>query len=282
MLSFPPMEAPPSSHPDRPLALIAHRGESEEFPENTSLAFEEAIKAGAGLVECDVHLTKDQRIVVVHDPSLDRTTDRSGLVADLTFRQIREASAGYPARFGSRFRDQKIQTLDEVLDLTHQRARLFIEIKPESIGIQKPSPLVVSLLECLKDRRLLREVFVISFHPDALSQCRHLNSELKTGILFHAWPEENPQQAAEKAGADFMIFNKDLLAEEKLKQLKECPLPFGAYTVDEARQAQALSQSGVYGIATNRFRKMLKDLRSAGWEQHLDLRGEGFMRIEER
>ena len=97
--------------------LIAHRGFSTVAPENTLAAFEAAIDAGAEILECDVQLTADGVPVIVHDPTLDRTTDGSGAVRDLAWSEVAELEAGYPASFGDRYRGQRVPRLDELFDL---------------------------------------------------------------------------------------------------------------------------------------------------------------------
>ena len=84
--------------------VIAHRGDSAHRPENTLASFASALEVGAELVEFDVQLTRDGHVVVIHDPTLDRTTTGRGDVRDLTLAEVRAVSAGYPSRFGDRLR----------------------------------------------------------------------------------------------------------------------------------------------------------------------------------
>lgn len=261
----------------QPLSLIAHRGESEDFPENTLPAFEEALAAGAGLLECDIHLTADSELVVVHDPTLDRTTDRKGEVARLALKAVQMASAGYPTKFGKRFPNVQVPTLQEVLDLVRHRARLLIEIKPESMGKERPAPTVAALQDLLKKMKMTREVAVVSFHPEALRQCREACPELKTGMLFNKWPSENPWSAAQGVGADFMVLKKSLVERRHARSLTASPIPFGVYTVDRVKEISALYGAGVQAIATNRFREMVRELRETEWASSLDLKGENFI-----
>ena len=84
------------------MLLIAHRGDSAHRPENTLSSFLRALEVGADNVELDVQLTRDGRLVVIHDATLDRTTTGQGPVASHGFEEIRALSAGYPAQFGDR------------------------------------------------------------------------------------------------------------------------------------------------------------------------------------
>jgi glycerophosphoryl diester phosphodiesterase len=118
---------------NRPL-VIAHRGNSSAAPENTLASFQSALDAGATLVECDVQMTHDGRIVVIHDPTLDRTSNMSGDVRLMTLEEVKDADASYPANFGTRFAPQRVLTLVELIAFLKGRARLMVEIKRESSG----------------------------------------------------------------------------------------------------------------------------------------------------
>ena len=115
--------------------VVAHRGASTRAPENTMEAFRLGVEAGADGIELDVHLTKDGQLAVIHDDTLDRTTDRTGAVRDLTMDEIREADAGAtftrPDDAGYPFRGAglTVPTLDEVLAWLPDGIALVIEIK---------------------------------------------------------------------------------------------------------------------------------------------------------
>jgi glycerophosphoryl diester phosphodiesterase len=109
--------------------IIAHRGFSSSYPENTALSFEKAIELGVECVEFDVHLTRDGQLVVIHDAAVHRTTDGNGLVADLTLAEIKGLDAG--AWFASGFAGQKILTLAETFDLIGDRARMNVQLKAD-------------------------------------------------------------------------------------------------------------------------------------------------------
>lgn len=107
--------------------VVAHRGDLEHFPENTLSAFESAIDLGADAIELDVFLTKDGELVVVHDHILERTTNGTGYVGDLTLSELRRLDAG--SWFGERFRGERIPTLGEVLELGNGRVRFELELR---------------------------------------------------------------------------------------------------------------------------------------------------------
>ena len=97
--------------------IIAHRGLSGSYPENTLIAFKEALRTQALFLELDIHLSKDQKVVVMHDEDLSRTTNGRGLIRDYTLAELKKFSAGYSKQFGDQFSSEKIPTLLEVLEL---------------------------------------------------------------------------------------------------------------------------------------------------------------------
>src|SRR6185295_11448303 len=117
-----------------PPLIIAHRGDSAHRPENTLASFASALEVGADLVELDVQLTRDGEVVVIHDVTVDRTTNGSGDVRQMTLAEVRALSAGYPERFGPEYEGERVPTLAEALNLMHGRARVMIELKTESVS----------------------------------------------------------------------------------------------------------------------------------------------------
>ena len=89
--------------------IIAHRGLSGSYPENTLIAFKEALRTQALFLELDIHLSKDQKVVVMHDEDLSRTTNGRGLIRDYTLAELKKFSAGYSKQFGDQFSSEKIK-----------------------------------------------------------------------------------------------------------------------------------------------------------------------------
>lgn len=121
---------------DTKVTLAAHRGWRGKYPENTMLGFRKALTLDIDAIEMDVHMTRDYRIVVCHDTTLNRTTDKTGMICKLTLDEVREADAGI--KFGEEFKGEKIPTMEEFLELmaTRPDVRILLELKdyPEEIG----------------------------------------------------------------------------------------------------------------------------------------------------
>ena len=146
---------------------IAHRGASGHAPENTLAAFRKAVEMGVDGIEMDIHLSADDEVVVIHDSTLDRTTDAEGQVAGLSLAEIREADAGD---------GERVPTLGEALDAIPLDVLAFVEIKAAAA-----TPHAVRIVQEM-DR--LDQVVVISFDSDALRTLRQLDSRIPMGLLL--------------------------------------------------------------------------------------------------
>jgi len=163
---------------DRPLSF-AHRGASHEAPENTLAAFLLAADLGADGIEFDVQLSKDGEVVVIHDFSLETTTDGHGRVRDHTLAELRELDAG--VRFDPAFAGQPIPTLQEVIEAVGHSLLLNIELKSESL---KDDGLAAAVVRMVEDNHLLDRVVVSSFNPLAVRRVKQLNPWIAIGLLY--------------------------------------------------------------------------------------------------
>jgi glycerophosphoryl diester phosphodiesterase len=163
---------------DRPLNF-AHRGASYEAPANTLAAFLLAVELGADGIELDVHLSRDGEVVVVHDFTLEATTDGEGPVRNKTLAELKELDAGI--WFDPAFAGQRIPTLQEVIDAVGDRLLLNIELKTTSIRDDGLAAVVVRTIE---ENHLLDRVVVSSFNPLAIRWIKRLNPWVPVGLLY--------------------------------------------------------------------------------------------------
>ncbi|HEU4402844.1 MAG TPA: glycerophosphodiester phosphodiesterase family protein [Candidatus Polarisedimenticolia bacterium] len=176
----------------RPLRF-AHRGASARAPENTLAAFEEAIRHGVDALELDVHLSADGVPVVMHDDTVDRTTNGHGAVSSLRLETLKRLDAG--AWFDRRFRGERVPTLEETLDCARGRCGLNIEIKEPSSGRRRRSgspasprersgaALAAAVARCLARSRFAGLLIVSSFAPAALIRARAAMPRARLGFL---------------------------------------------------------------------------------------------------
>src|ERR687886_2515618 len=152
--------------------VVGHRGAMGHCPENTLASFERALELGADWIELDVHLSRDGALVVIHDESLDRTTDGHGLVKDHTLAELKRLDAG--AWFGAAFAGQGIPTLDEVLVWAGERDTIVdIEIKNAPIyyaGIEE------AVIRTLDRYGMTERAIVISFDHRSVARVKTTDS----------------------------------------------------------------------------------------------------------
>jgi len=158
--------------------IIADRGASADAPEHTIAAYELALDQGADGIALDVHLTRDGQPVVIHDFTLERTTDGAGAVAAHTMREMKRLDAG--AWRSRQFRGQRVQTLQEVLERFRDRTRFWIEIRGGSDLYPDIEERVVSMVEIYEavDQTLIQSVDL-----EALALIRTLNRDIGLGAV---------------------------------------------------------------------------------------------------
>lgn len=158
---------------------LGHRGAREVAPENTLASFDKALEQGADGVELDVMLSKDNQIIVIHDYTVDRTTNGSGKVGDLTLAELKTLDAG--SWFGEEYAGEHIPTLDEVAEALPAESIINIELKSLSLFGQRLEEEVTRLIET---RGLTSRVIVSSFNPLSLARVARLNPSIETGLLY--------------------------------------------------------------------------------------------------
>ena len=240
-----PTTPPARRGPGRPPLVIAHRGASFDAPENTIAAFELAFARGADAIQLDVRLSRDGRPVVIHDAELERTTDGTGAVRARTVRELKRLDAG--AWRGARFRGQRIQTLEEVLERFRDRLQFWIELPESTDGDADLEDRVVSLLDIYDVRE--RAVIQSSDHG-ALARIRAATADIRLGGVVAAGPIQ-PARAAE-AGWHAVCAAADLVSADWAAALDAAGLSCCAWTVDEAARMDRLVEIGVTGIVTAR------------------------------
>lgn len=157
---------------------FAHRGFKGKYPENTMLAFKKAVEAGADGIEFDVHLSKDGQLVIIHDETLDRTTDGEGLVCEKTLEELQNLNASklYPD-----FDIQKIPTLREYFEFAKDKEIVTnIELKNSIIEYKG---LEEKVYELIKEYGLGDKIIISSFNHNSLVRFKKLAPEIKCGVL---------------------------------------------------------------------------------------------------
>jgi glycerophosphoryl diester phosphodiesterase len=232
--------------------VIAHRGDSAHRPENTLAAFAGALEAGATLVELDVQLTADGHVVVIHDATLDRTTTGRGDVRRLTLAEVREASAGYPLRFGDAWGGERVPTLAEALALLRERARALVEIKAESVTDDAEGGVEARCVEEVRRAGMADQVALISFDQRAILRLASLAPGMTRGRLFGRTSPGEVLAAAREAGCEIVMPHKSQLGDALAETVHAEGLKLATWVVDEPAELKQLARFGLYGVGTNR------------------------------
>ena len=233
----------------RPPVVVAHRGASGLAPENTLAAFRLAVKLGSPGVECDVHLTSDGQVIVIHDATVDRTTDGAGEVATQTFDVLRALDAG--KWFDARFAGERMPTLEETLATCTGKSRLFLEIKRGG-----GAPLVEASLAAVA-RAAGTDVAIISFGPEEVEQVARARPDIPLGFLISKQYVTQHgalalAETARRLGATFVSPQHDVVDTEFVKAAHDADLPISVWTVDDPERMRVLAGLGVDAITTNR------------------------------
>lgn len=235
---------------DRPL-LVAHRGASAVAPENTLVAFEAAIAAGADSVEFDVRMTADGAAVVMHDPEVDRTTDGSGPVCDLTLAELRRFAIPVPGGEAAR-----VPTLDEALRCCSGRVAIDVEIKnlPGEPDFQPDRQDAVEATVRAIESGFSGPAMISSFNPLALAHSRSVAPGIPTGLLTDTGVEA--RAALQFAGAEghrwvLPFVDRVLDAPGLAEEVHEAGLRLGVWITDDPAAAVRLWRLGADAVATN-------------------------------
>src|SRR5262245_26321925 len=224
-----------------PPLVIAQRAASAYEPENTLRAFDLAIRQGAQMIELDLHVTCDNHVVVIHDPTLNHTTDMTGRVDRLTLDEIRRADAG---------KGEIVPTLDETLDLTMGKVRLYLEIKDPRAA--------APALRIIRERRCQSQVMLASFDIDLM---RGLGEEVRDtdlGLIlgtptFHPmvrWREAFPWLALKRVKHQVLCMQVELCYGYLAARARANGKKLYVWTADKERQFARMTSIGVDGIVT--------------------------------
>jgi glycerophosphoryl diester phosphodiesterase len=240
-------------HPARDLVLsdrvlvIGHRGDSLVCPENTLPAFESAVGCGCDLVELDYFHSADGVPVVVHDKTLDRTTDAKEIfsaeqisVKSKSLAELMKLDAG--KWFDVKFAGTRLPTLEEALDTIQKGSLTLIERKA---GDAK------TLVDLLRRKNLVRNVVVQAFDWDFLADCHALEPDLVLGALGNNKLDDAKLANVERTGARVIGWEANFLRAATIQRIHDAGYRSWAWTVDNPDKAQRLLAAGVNGLITN-------------------------------
>lgn len=212
---------------------VGHRGAKAYEPENTLRSFKKAIELGVDAVELDVRRTKDERIVVVHDANVDKTTNGEGLVNELTLEQIKQFVAE---------KGEKIPTLEEALDFLDKKVKILVELK--ETGFEK------KVLSLIHEKGLVKNVVIVSFMEEALKKARELDNEVETGLIYIR--HKDPIEAALELKASYLLSFYRFTHTSNVQKAHEKGLKVIVWTINKQEEVSEYMKKGVDGIASDR------------------------------
>ncbi len=226
-----------------------HRGNSAELPENTLAAFRSAIELGVDIIECDVHLSADGHMVVIHDHTLERTTNGSGLVREHSWEELRKLDAGH---------GERLPSLDEVIEVAREGAvGLAIEIK--QIPIPYPD-MEERVVDALRATEMVDQACVISFYHPSCRRLKELEPALQVGLLEGARPID-PVRLMKEAGSDIYCPHYGAIDPALVAEVHRSDRAVGVWTVDDAAGVAWCRICKPDSVFTNRPREILPQLR---------------------
>ena len=240
-------------------AIVAHRGGGKLAPENTLAGIDTGARLGHKMIEFDVKLSLDGEIFLLHDDTLDRTSNGWGIAGQLPWEKLLQLDVG--GWFGNDFAGERLPLLSQVAErCASYNMMANIEIKPTT-GLEAETGRVVALAA----RELWQNQtapLLSSFSYDALAAAMQAVPELPRGLLLHEW-HDDWQQMTESLDCISVHFNHKVLNQERVAALKAAGLRMLVYTVNQPERARALLSWGVDAICTDRIDLLSADFATS-------------------
>jgi glycerophosphoryl diester phosphodiesterase len=232
--------------------VIAHRGASAHFPENTLPSYEGGFKAKADYLEIDLQMTKDGHLVTIHDETVDGTTNGKGRVNEFTLEELRKLDAGY--WFNERFKGTQIPTLDEVFKRFGNKTKYYIEVKKPKYN----KDMERKLLDVIRSNNIKPENLIIqSFNVNSLERIHQVEPKIKLVMLY--WKKDfiPLEDLAELSRYAFAVgMNHDRVTSEMVQEVHNHGLQLHVFTANKDEEIIRVIDLGVDGVFSDDPRKV--------------------------
>jgi glycerophosphoryl diester phosphodiesterase len=240
------------------LWVVAHRGASGHAPENTLAAFRRAVELGAQFIETDLQITRDARVVAIHDLTLDRTTNGHGPVYQQTLKEIRALDAGkwFASSPPESFAGERIPTLKEIFQFAVERdVNFYLELKSgANWGVEH------AVVAAMRELNAIARVVILSFDPSTLDSVYRLDETIMTGFLCEI-PSNDLVERSVQVGARQLAPRGDLVTPALVEKAHNAGLQVVTWTINEPEQMRRLIEAGVDGIMTDYPDRLVEVLR---------------------
>jgi glycerophosphoryl diester phosphodiesterase len=241
-----------------PVLVIAHRGYSGGAPENTMAAFKKAMDLAVDMIELDVHLSSDGQIVVIHDDSLNRTTNGKGKISHYTLNELKQLDAG--SWFGSQFSGERIPTLKEVLELTRGQILLNIELKGGDLAQYSMMDLADRSLQEVEKAGMLNRVLFASVDLSAIERIREKNPRVPVALIYSkSW--SFPQEATGGRPIPVLSCRGTVLTQTNISKARQQGVMVFVWTLNTEEHMEHFLNMGVDGIITDHPERLIKILQ---------------------
>lgn len=230
--------------------IIAHRGFSDEAPENSMAAFRKAIDAESDMLELDVRLSADNVPMVFHDKRLQRTSGATGAINEKHSRQLAMIDNG--SWFSPKFSRERIPTLSEVLPLAKKGVRLNIEIKPDVVSTDGTSAVELVVREA-RNAKVLSKVIFTSFNHRMMKEVKAIDETLTTGVIYNAMTHfrRSPSTLLKNSRAEIFVCSKFQLTKDVVADTHGAGYLLYVYGVETGRDVQRMLELEADGLICN-------------------------------
>ena len=228
--------------------IIAHRGFSSEYPENTLVAFKAALDCGVPMIELDVTLSRDRKLIVIHDDDLERTTNGQGPVNQHTLAELKKLDAG--GWFHSRFAGERLPELAEVFDLVAGNTIINIEIKPGAYESHHPVDAVEhQVVELARNKKAFGSILISSFDVNVLQRLASMADTPALGVLSPHPADSDMVKMCRRLNALSWHPDQRILTPEQVEMMHAAGirvLPYNASSTEEITRVKAMHVDGIF------------------------------------
>lgn len=230
------------------MKIIAHRGFSGIYPENTMLAFRKAIEIGADGIELDVHLSKDGQVMIIHDEALKRTTGLDGVISDYTRAELEKISAGKTKN--DEFGFTPIPSLEEYLAFMAEHRDKITNIELKTAPVYYPE-IEEKTLELVRKFDLEKNIIYSSFNWLSIERMQRLGTISETGLLFSGMKLYNQAHIIKSLGINYFHPDFNDLTDEIVKSYLDNKVGLNVWTVNEIEDMKVCLSWNIDGLITN-------------------------------